>query len=742
MKKFLYALGTVVVLSVSVVAAFVVFLNTANFKPYVEKAVKEKTGRTLLINGDFDVQVASSPKIVMKNVNIANPEGAGAPYMATADSVEVTVSLLPLLKKELVVKEFVLQGMSLNLYTDKDGKNNWDLPETPLAEKEKDGAQDEKAVETEKEKGSFLKEIVLEKVAVNDVGFSYIDERTTEMYQLFLKSLSLQDNGENVHLGATAQILSKDITVTADIDDISKLLSSKEDVGFSVAVEGFDTLIELKGNVRDALNVGNVSASLNAKTDKLQQVASLFGVKMPALNDLTVSAKIAGTFKALSVPEFSASLGNQQTVLFDLKGAVENVFPLQNATASLAVNALNPAVFAKNGVTVAPFVLNADLSASTDSFAAKNVVFKGGETDFKGDFVVDASQKIFVKSVVESDVVSLNKLFLIIPVKQNNSSVQVIETAFVNKIAPTTVYSHEELPFDLLNKIDASVQINVKKFITANGADWGAVSFSAFMKDGVLQVPDFNLANVLFLKAGLNAAQKPATMDFSLRSDNLPLPALFLQSGVTNGNAKISIDLKTQGNSEHQMMENLNGDIFVFVKNPVFKNSFLAGLKTILPPVSEYENRTEVPADCVVVNVPVVNGMIVSDQQMALQSADFDVQVNGEINLGNEKLRLNIVTGMTGSNVLNAISGTLTITGDMISPRAEFDAENAMNKALSAGMAYLFSGKQAVKEYLSSPVPANACEIAVAGGTEAYRKDMAKKAKPAPKKRKTRRVKR
>ena len=585
MKKFLYALGAVVVLSVSVVAAFVVFLNTANFKPYVEKAVKEKTGRTLLINGDFDVQLALSPKIVMKNVNIANPEGAVDPYMATADSIEVTVSLLPLLKKELVVKEFVLQGMSLNLYTDKDGKNNWGLSETPLADKEKDGGQNEKTVETEKEKGSFLKEIILEKVAVNDVGFSYIDERTTEMYQLFLKSLSLQDNGENVHLGATAQILSKDITVTADIDDISKLLSSKEEVDFSVVVEGFDTLIELKGNVRDALNVGNVSASLSAKTDKLQQVASLFGVKMPALNDLTVSAKIAGTFKALSVPEFSVSLGNQQTVLFDLKGAVANVFPLQNATGSLSIEAINPAILSNRGVSLSPFALKADLSASEDSFAANNVVFSGADSDLKGEVSVNVAEKVFVKADFASDKITLGKLFLPVPIKENNAGDQ-IQTAFVTKTSPKTIFSKEELPFDLLNKIDASVKVGVKQFIAANGADWGSIFFSAFMKDGILQIPDFNLANVLSLKGNLNASKKPATMNFSVLSENLPLAALFLQSGITNGNAKISVHLQSRGNSEHQMIQNLNGDVFVFIKNPVFKNSSLAGLKTILPPSS------------------------------------------------------------------------------------------------------------------------------------------------------------
>ena len=92
------------------------------------------------------------------------------------------------------------------------------------------------------------------------------------------------------------------------------------------------------------------------------------------------------------------------------------------------------------------------------------------------------------------------------------------------------------------------------------------------------------------------------------------------------------------------------------------------------------------------------------------------MQINGEMNLGTEKLNMNVITGVSGEDMLNALSGTLFIQGSMLNPQLNFDAGDAVGKAVSVGLAYLFSGKNSAREMLKSPVPADACKIAIDGG--------------------------
>ena len=710
MKRFLIALSVLFAVTIAAFAVFVITFDAESLKPYVEDAVYKTTGKKLGIDGTFDVKFGLSPKIVMTKVTLENMPNADDPYMATADSINLSLALLPLLKKELQIRELSLNGMSVNLYTDKDGRNNWSKTSDDGNQADKESVSKENAG-----KERFLKDIVFEKIDISDIGLSYVDERNAEMYQLFLKKFVLSGDKNQTKLEALINILSTDISVTADLSALSKVLSKTDDFNFSFTVNGFETSVIVKGTVRDALGGGTLQADVSAKTEKLRRVAALFGISLPNVNNLDLRAQITGTLKNPAVSEYNLSLGDEKTLLATVSGNVESLRPLKNAVANVVVNANNPADLVSGGVMFAPFVLTAKVFASENEFAVRDIVFSGGASDMTGSFSVSETDKISVAADFSSNRISLDELLVAVPARQPVPDIQA-NTVFMKKTKTSKVFSDEELPFELLNKINAVVTFRIKKLLAADKTDLGEVAFSATMQDGVFEIPDFNPANLFQGRFKLNAAEKPAVASVSLKAKNFPLPMFFLQQGVTSGNADINAALDTKGNSLAQMAENLNGEFFMFIKKPVFKNAVLANLKTILPPSGDFGNKDSVSADCFVVNLPVVNGLALSQQQIALQADGFDVQVNGEINLGTEKLALDIVTGVSKSDVLNALSGTLTVTGTLKTPQVKFNADNVMNKALSAGMAYLFSGKKAAQQYLESPGPANACRLAMEGG--------------------------
>ena len=125
MRKFLIGLGVVVVLLV--VAAFVVpmVIPTETYKKEIAEAVKDATGRDLVIKGDVKVSILPTLGATVKDVSFANAPGGKAKHMATFKELVVEVKLFPLISGNVEVDRFVLVEPVINLEVDKSGRGNW-----------------------------------------------------------------------------------------------------------------------------------------------------------------------------------------------------------------------------------------------------------------------------------------------------------------------------------------------------------------------------------------------------------------------------------------------------------------------------------------------------------------------------------------------------------------------------------------------------------------------------------------
>ena len=126
-KKYLkYALFVVGGLLVIVVAVVVIVLATFDpntYKPRIVQMVKEKTGRTLAIQGN--IGLAFFPKIGADVPRTTLSEQTSANEFAGVDRLRIHVALLPLLRKRVVVDEVRLEGLRANLVKFKDGTTNF-----------------------------------------------------------------------------------------------------------------------------------------------------------------------------------------------------------------------------------------------------------------------------------------------------------------------------------------------------------------------------------------------------------------------------------------------------------------------------------------------------------------------------------------------------------------------------------------------------------------------------------------
>ncbi|MBE0625653.1 MAG: AsmA family protein [Burkholderiales bacterium] len=127
MKPLKYALigiaglAAILALGMAVVAAS---FDANRFKAELAGFVKERTQRTLVIDGA--IKLAFFPRIGVELGKLSLSEPKGSAEFAAVNSARISVELLPLLSKQIVVDRIAIDGLRANLTRDKNGGSNFD----------------------------------------------------------------------------------------------------------------------------------------------------------------------------------------------------------------------------------------------------------------------------------------------------------------------------------------------------------------------------------------------------------------------------------------------------------------------------------------------------------------------------------------------------------------------------------------------------------------------------------------
>ena len=129
-----WTVGLVLALLVGL-ALFIIFASNSLRGP-ISRAVGDTTGRELRIEGDFKpVWSWVHPRFRAEKITLANADWAAEDYLFSADSVEFSLSFLPLLRGQVVLPDVHLERPVVNLEQDAEGRKNWILEKDPEKQK-------------------------------------------------------------------------------------------------------------------------------------------------------------------------------------------------------------------------------------------------------------------------------------------------------------------------------------------------------------------------------------------------------------------------------------------------------------------------------------------------------------------------------------------------------------------------------------------------------------------------------
>lgn len=223
-----------------------------NYKTMISKSVFDATGRELVV-GNIKVKPSFSPVIEISDVTFANAKWSKNPNMVSAKTIDLSVSVIPLLSKKFVINSFKINDAVVNLEENAENGANWEF-----------GAS--KKVENKEEKTSFgfeiiksanagelsepkdvgiLSDLVIKEVALNNVQINYFD-KSGKKQSYNIKNFNLDENSDD------------NIDLNFNVNDgeykgkgvlgALKLLDAKDGypVELDVSVMGIDVLTKVK----------------------------------------------------------------------------------------------------------------------------------------------------------------------------------------------------------------------------------------------------------------------------------------------------------------------------------------------------------------------------------------------------------------------------------------------------------------------------------------------------------------
>ena len=354
-----------IVLVVGVLA--VSHLELRQHKERIEQLVLEKTGRQLQINGSVNLQVFPWPGLSVQDVIMGNAAEFTDAEFATVQSSEFQVEVLPLLVGDIKIKSVSLQGLSLKLQRDTDGKTNWDdlMATTAVVATETDSD-----VVQEVEAGApVIAALSAGGVKVSDANVSYVDERDASYITL-----------NELNLSTGSVVLSEPFAFESDF----ALTNSAGSGTRSVVSANGEIALDLANNIYQLqrLKISTVNSGSTLPVDPL--AISFNGELVADLNAQTVDIEVSdgmlsgvpvsGEFHAVGLQEDARLFGMLTSGEFDASTVIQQHSPTASAL-------IAPELFKQSSVS-------ARFERSEDSLLIQDVKVSVSDVELTGDFQI------------------------------------------------------------------------------------------------------------------------------------------------------------------------------------------------------------------------------------------------------------------------------------------------------------------------------------------------------------------
>ncbi len=652
-------LGVVLTLVIIVLVGGFIFIKTFDlnkYKPYVTELALKETGREVTI-GNASLGISLTPTLILNDVTMANAAWATEPEMVRIGELEVKLSILPLLKKQVVIDKIALLNTEIFLTENAEGKQNWmlELPagdstaKTEPAENASTGNTESAKSGTEVNSGAaVLAGFAAKDVVIENAVVKYSNLKSNQNIDVTVNKIAMNAASMDSNINLTFDVVYNQQNIAGEmtVGSVNSLLSGEGSFPVKAAVQAYGVDLKIDGALQNVLK--NLSFGLNVN---LYNPAGNFNAP-----ETTLIAAVSGDLKEITADISSLNVVDN-VIAGQVKANIAGTVPM--IWADLKSDKINLMNFSKNSNTawqMPALIASAHASELVPDEAIPFELLKTVNAEAKlsvGQLIIDQSMQadnVLVTARLQNGLLNVNPL---------------------------------TLDFGG-GKIEAA--------LSANAAN-DNVSVTLTSNDMKLQ----NLHQDFMVKD---------SKDFGI---------------VSGGNLDLDINLSGAGKTYRQLVNNLNGRVIAIAGESVIqtgKLDFLSGnfITQLLNTLNLSSDKVRnVNMTCAVVRADLSGGKAVFPKGIALNAEQLNLVSDGSINLVNDDIDFSLrpFSGkVVDANLAQALSSFIKIKGTLTNPKIALDDAQAVQAligvAATGGTAYL--GSKLVLDADSSP-----CYTALAG---------------------------
>ena len=634
--------GGVVVLLAVVLLAIWLLVNPNSYKGRVEAAVKEATGRELVLTGDLKLSVFPWVALELGPATLSNLPGFGDDPFLAFNHAAVRVKLLPLLHQELVIAKVEIDGMDLRLQKNAQGKGNWES-----ANPSKPGEPDAKKSGS----GPRLESIGGIKVTRGRVSFN---QYVVANFNLESGSISAGTLVPvTMTFDANRGVQGEKFNLTARLD----FQDDPQSDDIKVAALSINGTLNRAGDDRPMhyeFSVPNLEANLSKQT-----------LAMPDFSLTLSSMKLTGKLNGTQISDdlhLTGTLALQSLVLGEFAPRFGLVLPKTRdpkALSSLTAG-MNFAYDAKNAAL-------SDLSIKLD------------DSTLKGNMEVALEPATSIKFALAVDHIDLDRY------RPPANTTPDPKSAAANQPAPKPAG-------DTSPPLTASGTFSLAAAHAA-GLDFTQLNVTVDMKDHVTHL--YPLTAQLYggtysgdLTYDARTATPSLSMDEHLSGvDMTQLTANTKAKGRVSGKATVNIKGTARGSDADDILKTLNGHFDANLANGAVEGVDLgydlAMAQSLIENkgVSAGQDSKRTKFDAFKDSATITNGVAATDD-LSIISQVLKVSGKGTVNLRNSGLDLNLVASVMKSASTTALDVPVKVTGTYSDPTVKPDMEGLAKGAV------------------------------------------------------------
>jgi len=321
------------------------------------------------------------------------------------------------------------------------------------------------------------------------------------------------------------------------------------------------------------------------------------------------------------------------------------------------------------------FSVNANVQSGDGRLVAEGVDIRIGNSDMVG------SMRIRQGEVPELEIeLHSNRLVLQSLLADVEAPTEAEPNFEDGRMIPDTV-----IPFDAMKKVNVSLAVDIDEF-QRGSLYLSSVKLDAVLQDGAANIRDFRFN----ARAGQVVARGSLEPDGDTGKAYIQVVGRNVALGLFDTNLDLAmttnadIDLRSAGTTLRALAGNTDGVIYVDIRGGRIAkgNQFIQAfsgdaLEEIMNAINPFRNTDPyTDFECLIVPLVATDGMIVGAPSVFASTSRIRLVGQGEVNLKNEKIRLNVRTTprrIVSFSAAELVNPYLQIVGTLASPRLAVD---------------------------------------------------------------------